>query len=167
MSDQTPARFAFKGKDLEVEFEGRADFVSAQIEHFKSAFLARQAEALQAAAPAAPASAPAGGESKTASAEPNLEDFYKKAKSRVGRGALQETILIFAYFLRTRRNKEEFGIDNLNACFSLVGVAPPKSLANTLGIMKRNLKFFQSGTRRGTYTLTEKGLAYVKRMAGE
>jgi hypothetical protein len=165
MSDQTPARFAFKGKDLEVEFEGRADFVTAQIEHFKAAFLARQQEALQAGG--ADAAAPAGAAARPADGEPSLEDFYKRAKSRVGRGALQETILIFAYFLRTRRHKEEFGIDNLNACFSLVGVAPPKSLANTLGIMKRNLKFFQSGTRRGAYTLTEKGLAYVKRLAGE
>jgi hypothetical protein len=165
MSDQTPARFAFKGKDLEVEFEGRADFVTAQIEHFKQAFLARQAEA--AAAAAGTAGAGGAGAATAGSGEPSLEDFYKKAKSRVGRGALQETILIFAYFLRTRRNKEEFGIDNLNACFSLVGVAPPRSLANTLGIMKRNLKFFQSGTRRGAYTLTEKGLAYVKRLAGE
>lgn len=164
MSDPVPARFSFKGKDLEVEFEGRADFVTAQIQHFKDAFTAKEPPAAESAPPAASA----GGAASTASdGEVSLEQFYKRAKSRVGRGALQETILIFAYFLREYRGKEEFGIENLNACFSLVGVTPPKSLANTLGIMKRNLKFFHSGSRRGTYTLTEKGTAYVKRLTGE
>ena len=85
---------------------------------------------------------------------------------RIARGALQETILIFAYFLREYRGKEDFSIENLNACFSLVGVAPPKSLANTLGIMKRNQKFFHAGSRRGHYTLTDKGVAYVRRLIG-
>lgn len=189
MSDPVPARFLFKGKDLEVEFEGRADFVTAQIQHFKDAFAAASAAdaprpaaaaaGTAAGAPEAPAAAssPAGttaapapgapsAQAATKSGEVSLEQFYKNAKSRVGRGALQETILIFAYFLREHRSKEEFGIENLNACFSLVGVQPPKSLANTLGIMKRNLKFFHSGSRRGTYALTEKGNAYVKRLAG-
>lgn len=177
MSDSVPARFAFKGKDLEVEFEGRADFVTAQVQHFRAAFVAQEAAAAAApatpavatgaAAPdAAPAPAVGTGTGKPAGGEVSLDQFYKHAKSRVGRGALQETILIFAYFLHRHRGKEEFGIDNLNACFSLVGVTPPRSLANTLGIMKRNLKLFQSGSRRGTYTLTDKGTAYVKRLIG-
>jgi hypothetical protein len=75
-------------------------------------------------------------------------------------------ILIFAYFLREYRGKEEFGIENLNACFSLVGVTPPKSLANTMGIMKRAQKFFHAGSRRGQYALTDRGVAYVKRLVG-
>ena len=166
MSDSVPARFTFKGKDLEVEFEGRADFVTAQIHHFQTAFAAQQA-AVAAAPAAATATAADGASAPAAAGDMNLDQFYKRAKSRVGRGALQETILIFAYFLRQHRGKEEFGIENLNACFSLVGVQPPKSLANTLGIMKRNLKFFHSGSRRGAYTLTDKGMAYVKRLAGE
>jgi hypothetical protein len=163
MSDPVPARFSFKGKDLEVEFEGRADFVTAQIQHFKEAFASREPAAQEKSA----AESTATGAGPVAEGDISLEQFYKRAKSRVGRGALQETILIFAYFLREYRSKEEFGIENLNACFSLVGVSPPKSLANTLGIMKRNLKFFHSGSRRGTYTLTEKGTAYVKRLTGE
>ncbi|MCE9637930.1 MAG: hypothetical protein K8T90_19695 [Planctomycetes bacterium] len=190
MSDQTPARFYFKGIDLEVEFEGRADFVSAQVDHFKVSFAAQQAAAATAQAPAVPAApapaapaataataatvaaastpaaAPATESTPAAPGAVSLEAFYKNAKSRNGRGALQETILIFGYFLNHYRGKEEFGIDNLNACFSLVGVTPPRSLANTLGIMKRSLKFFSSGSRRGTYSMTEKGNAYVKRLVG-
>jgi hypothetical protein len=163
------ARFAFKSKGLEVEFEGAEDFLCAQIEHLRPAF---ERELKRVAADAASATAAAGGGAAgaaggdAASNAPSLEDFYRRAKSREGRGALQEMIIIFAYFLREYRGKEEFGIENLNACFSLVGVAPPKSLANTMGIMKRAQKFFHAGSRRGQYALTDTGVAYVKRLVG-
>ena len=165
------ARFAFKSKGLEVEFEGGEDFLCAQIEHLKPAFereLKRlSAETAGAGVAAASAQgAPVGDGNGGPAGAPSLEDFYRRAKSREGRGALQEMIIIFAYFLREYRGKEEFGIENLNACFSLVGVTPPKSLANTMGIMKRAQKFFHSGSRRGQYALTDKGVAYVKRLVG-
>jgi len=175
MTTQTPsadplhARFRFKSKGLEVEFEGKDDFLSAQIEHLKPALereLARiSGDAAKPAGGASPAVA-ATADAAAAPGAPSIEEFYRRAKSREGRGALQEMILIFAYFLREYRGKEEFGIENLNACFSLVGVTPPKSLANTMGIMKRSLKFFTSGSRRGQYALTDKGVAYVKRLVG-
>ena len=183
---QDGARFSFKSKGLEVEFEGRDDFITAQIEHLRPAFereLQRiSAEAAQAAPAASPQAAgavqaPAPSAAQTAApvsaanaqgapGTPGLEEFYRRAKSRDGRGALQEMILIFAYFLRAYRGKDEIGIENLNACFSLVGVTPPRNLANTMGIMKRTQKFFHSGSRRGQYALTDKGVAYVKRLAG-
>jgi hypothetical protein len=160
------ARFKFRSKGLEVEFEGREDFLNAEIDHLRPALereLARVADAAPASPDAAsPAARGAGGDASG----PSLEDFYRRAKSREGRGALQEMILIFAYFLREHRGKEEFGIENLNACFSLVGVTPPKSLANTMGIMKRAQKFFHAGSRRGQYALTDRGVAYVKRLVG-
>lgn len=184
------ARFAFRSPELDVEFEGHPDFIQGQIR-----FLEPQiAEIVQTApvGPIAPAAAPAVAPQAvgavasvpTASAavakpvsaaptaapeldDPTLDQFYHRARSRTGRGALQETILIFAYFLKTYRDKKEFSIENLNACFSLVGAAPPKSLANTLGIMKRTQKFFDAGSQRGYYALTEKGSDYVKRLIGK
>jgi hypothetical protein len=166
------ARFAFKSKGLEVEFEGGEDFLCAQIDHLRPAFERELKRVAADAAKATAATGPAPGGAADAPAHagpagaPSLEDFYRRAKSREGRGALQEMIIIFAYFLREYRGKEEFGIENLNACFSLVGVTPPKSLANTMGIMKRAQKFFHSGSRRGQYALTDKGVAYVKRLVG-
>ena len=167
-AETQPARFQFKSKELEVEFEGREDFLCAQIEHLRPAFereLKRLAEEATGSAPTAASGGTDPAPAAAASA-PTLEDFYRRAKGREGRGALQEMILIFAYFLREYRGKEEFGIENLNACFSLVGVTPPKSLANTMGIMKRSQKFFHSGSRRGQYSLNDKGVAYVKRLVG-
>lgn len=188
MTDPNSARFSFKSKLLDVAFEGSPDFVTAQIHHMSAAFV-RSVEAADAAAaatsapasaaartaaaqggsadaPAVPAAPAAASAAAAAPAAPTIEEFYKRAKSRQGRGALQETVLIFAYFLRQHRAQEEFGIDHLNACFSLVGVTPPRSLANTLGIMKRTQRFFHSGSRRGHYTLTDKGMAYVRRLVG-
>jgi hypothetical protein len=160
---RSTVRFHFKSKDLEVEFEGGEEFVGGQIQHLRAAM---EAEAQRAAGGAAKASSAEAGATATGGEAPSLEQFYRRAKSREGRGALQETILIFAYFLREYRGKDDFSIENLNACFSLVGVQPPKSLANTLGIMKRNQKFFHAGSRRGHYQLTEKGTAYVRRLIG-
>ncbi len=147
--------FRFKSPGLEVEFAGPEEFVEAQIAHLRKRMLREMG--LGARATPAP---------ETSSAKPSLEDFYRRARSREGRGALQETILIFAYFVREYRSKDEFSIENLNGCFSLVGVTPPKSLANTLGIMKRSQRFFAAGSQRGHYALTEKGVAYVRRLIG-
>lgn len=188
--NQPASRFAFKSPGLEVEFEGPEAFISAQVEHLKeriAAALARPApgpgttpaasgasavstvsavSAVSAASGAEPQAAAGSAAETGPEGAPTLDQFYRRARSREGRGALQETILIFAYFLKEYRGKDDFSIDNLNACFSLVGAAPPRSLANTLGIMKRNQKFFHSGARRGHYALTEKGIAYVKRLIG-
>lgn len=95
-----------------------------------------------------------------------IVEFYKRARSREGRGALQETILIFAYYLRDLRGQAEFSIDQIASCFTLADATPPSSLANTLGIMKRTQHFFDAGEGRGRYVLTDKGAAYVRRLIG-
>ncbi len=168
---QAPAVFRFEAPGLALEFEGDEAFVDAQValvlpRVVRELGAAGTSPAASAGAPAAPAEGGAPAPSESAAGAPSLEDFYQRARSREGRGALQETILIFAYFLREHRDKKEFSIDSLNACFSLVGATPPKSLANTLGIMKRTQRFFDSGSARGHYALTEKGVAYVRRLIG-
>ena len=58
------------------------------------------------------------------------------------------------------------GTGNLATGEGIPGFDQLQNLANTLGIMKRMQKFFHSGSRRGQYTLTEKGTAYVKKLVG-
>lgn len=190
-----PATFTFRSKGLEVEFQGHEDFVTAQIEHLhptlvqelaerrkrlraENANRARitpkptagapvpegGAEASLAGGAAAVSDAPAG--EAVVEPGPTLDDFYRHARTRHGRGALQEMILIFAYFLREYREKTEFSTENLNACFALVGQTPPRSLANTLGIMKRDKGYFHAGSQRGCYVLTEAGASHVRQRAG-
>ncbi len=183
LSGEGSALFRFESPSLTVEFEGPQEFVSAQIEHLSArirkamddaqggdleqAALADDDDAPPTAPSPAPTVAPPASPSSVAASDgPSLEEFYRTSHSREGRGALQEKILIFAYFLRTQRGKHEFSIDSLNACFGLVGATPPRSLANTLGIMKRTQRFFAAGSSRGHYALREKGIAYVRRLIG-
>ena len=74
-----------------------------------------------------------------------------------GRGALQDSILIFAHYMLTHQSKHEFSIEDLNFCFDLLNIQRPRSLANTLGILKRDRGWLAKGSRRGTYVLTARG----------
>lgn len=122
-----------------------------------------------AAAPAEPAAAKAAPKAESAPAEKapkeelTLEAFYRKNLRRKGRGMIQDSILLFAYFLREHRGIQSITTENVNACFALVGEEPPSHLANTLGLMKRNKGYFDSPSR-GHYSLTEEGTAKVERM---
>ena len=172
--------FRFESPDLCVDFEGPEAFVEAQIgrlwERIQNELTAALARGRQ--TPGSPprsfahtsaATRDAPEPASPAAQDPatmTIVDFYKRARSREGRGALQETILIFAYYLRDVRGQAQFSIDELSSCFVLAGATAPSSLANTLGIMKRTQHFFDAGDRRGRYVLTDKGAAYVRRLIG-
>jgi hypothetical protein len=163
--ERPDARFQFVSKDLRLELAGAPDFVNAQVEFFRPALR----KALGYAEPAPPpgpvfgggasATAPAGGESAGRSA---LEEFLRGVRTRVGRGALQERILLFIYYLTEVKGRNEVGTEDINFCFDLLGLERPKSLANTLGIMKRTQGLLDAGSRRGTYCVTEKGRGQVQ-----
>jgi len=159
------AVFRFSSPGLSVDFEGPEKFVEAQLARVRDKV--RQEMGLAAAAgPADAGEAAATDTNEEAAPDPSLTEFYERARSREGRGALQEMILIFAFFLRTYRAQSEVSIDSLTACFDDVGAAPPKNLANTLGIMKRKQGVFAAGSARGHYALTDDGVAYVQRLIG-
>lgn len=160
------ARFQFVSKDLRLELAGTPEFVNSQVDFFRPAL--RRALGYPEAAPpplaaggaGAGASAAAGaGESAGRSA---LEEFMRRVRTRVGRGALQERILLFVYYLTEVKGRNEVGTEDINFCFDLLGLERPKSLANTLGIMKRNQGLLDAGSRRGTYCVTEKGKGQVQ-----
>jgi hypothetical protein len=161
-ADAGAARFQFVAKDLNLDLAGPPEFVNAQIEFFRPAL--RRAlgyPEAPAAAAASPSSggAPAGGEGGGRSA---LEEFLRRVRTRVGRGALQERILLFIYYLTEVKGRNEVGTEDINFCFDLLGLERPKSLANTLGIMKRTQMLLDAGSRRGTYCVTEKGRNQVQ-----
>ncbi len=161
------ARFQFDAKDLHLDLAGPPDFVNAQIEFFRPALR----RALGYPETPAPTSAPAGGAAAAGEAggaapggggRPALEEFMRRVRTRVGRGALQERILLFIYYLTEVKGRNEVGTEDINFCFDLLGLERPKSLANTLGIMKRTQALLDAGSRRGTYCVTEKGNGQVQ-----
>lgn len=163
--------FRFESRDLSVELEGPETFVEAQVarvlERIRAeltAAIARDGNGRAAAAAETGGDHPA--ESDDAATEPTLAEFHRRAQVRTGRGGLQDSILVFAYYLSEMRGRREFGIGDLDSCFSLADVTPPAHLANTLGVMKRAQGVLDSGDVRGRYVLTDKGVAYVRRLIG-
>ena len=162
------ARFQFVSRDLRLELAGTPDFVNAQFDFFRPAL--RRAlgypEVSAPPAPVAPGAIPSapldGGGGRSA-----LEEFLRRVRTRVGRGALQERILLFIYYLTEVKGRNEVGTEDINFCFDLLGLERPRSLANTLGIMKRNQAVLDAGTRRGTYCVTDKGNGLVQSMLHE
>lgn len=152
------ARFSFTSPDFQVEFRGSEEFVAEQVALVRPRIKMILSTLTQ-------VEVPAGETVPGAAAErPSLENFYLKAKTREGRGALQDSILIFAHYMQEHQGKHEFSIEDLNFCFDLLNIQRPKSLANTLGILKRDRRLLHSGSRRGTYALAEKGQERVQRL---
>jgi hypothetical protein len=158
--DVPEARFQFTSKDLRLELAGTPDYVDAQIEFFRPA-LRRALGYPETPPPASAAGAAADGHGDSGGRSA-LEEFMRRVRTRVGRGALQERILLFIYYLTEVKGRNEVGTEDINFCFDLLGLERPKSLANTLGIMKRTQGLLEAGSRRGTYCVTEKGRGQVQ-----
>jgi hypothetical protein len=164
--NEVEARFAFESPEFTVEFRGSEKFVTEQMEHVRErvhAILASENGPPAESASPARSGSPSGSESGRGE-KPTLESIYLKAKTREGRGALQDSVIIFAHYMQAYQNKLEFSIEDLNFCFDLLNIRRPKSLANTLGIIKRDRKLLHSGGKRGTYTLSERGKEKVRRL---
>ena len=159
MTRETAARFAFTSPKFSVEFSGSEEYVTEQIAfvHPRILEILRGGERPAEGAEPAPEAMPTTGTS-------SLEEYHSRARTREGRGALQDSILIFAQYMHEQQAKHEFSIEDLNFCFDLLNIRRPKSLANTLGILKRDRQLLHPGSRRGTYTLSEKGAERVRRL---
>ncbi|MGQ0614451.1 MAG: hypothetical protein ACT4PV_12010 [Planctomycetaceae bacterium] len=134
----------FTSKDVTIELSGSEEFVERQIKFF-SHYLSEQAPA---ATPAV-----AGGDPS----RPGLAEFFTKHASRSGRGAIQEALLIFGYYLQELEGKPEFSIDQVGGCFAVVGRPPPKNLHHAVGTLKRKQRWFEEGSKRGLYRVSDKG----------
>jgi hypothetical protein len=151
---ETVFRFAAEGVDL--EFAGSEDFVEKQLTRFHT-FL-RGAVGIVEAAPAgaAPPAEPTDGQKES------LEEFFAARPMREGRGAIQDRILLFIYYLQRVQGKREVSGEDIVWCFQKLGIEEPKNLHNALGILKRKIKHLQEGSKRGLYSLSPEGAEYVE-----
>lgn len=157
---ETVFRFTADGVDL--EFAGSEEFVEKQLARFQ-AFLKAAVGTPETAAPAAAAvaSAPTAVAHATGGAKESLEEFYAARPLREGRGAIQDRILLFIYYLQKVQEKREVSGEDIVWCFQKLSIPEPKNLHNALGILKRKIKHLQEGSKRGLYSLSPEGEAYV------
>ncbi len=154
---ETVFRFTADGVDL--EFAGSEDFVEKQLARFQ-AFLKAAVGTPEVAPPVAPVPAtPA--PVITGGAKESLEEFYATRPVREGRGAIQDRILLFIYYLQKIQEKREVSGEDIVWCFQKLSILEPKNLHNALGILKRKIKHLQEGSKRGLYSLSPEGEAYV------
>lgn len=158
-SDVPRTVFRFTAEGVDLEFTGTEEFVERQVQRFRP-FL-ENALGEGSAKPPAVAETPG---VKAATAEPmtTLEAFYAARPTREGRGAIQDRILLFVYFLQRVQGKSAASKEDIAWCFQQVSLSVPKNLLNALGNMKRKLHYLQGGGRRGIYQLAPKGQQYVE-----
>jgi len=159
MPDSPATVFRFAAEGVDLEFAGSEDFVEKQLARFQG-FLksAVGGPASATAAAPAPESAPAA----SAAPKESVAEFYEKHPVREGRGAIQDRILLFIYFLQNVQGKRECSGDDILWCHQQAGVGEPKNLHNALGILKRKVGYLQEGTKRGLYALSPEGKSYIE-----
>jgi len=139
----------FTTKDVTIELQGSEEFVERQIRFFKHYLETGENVSKEAAAPAT------GG-------RPSLATFFEERASRSGRGAIQEALLLFGYYLQDVEGQPEFSIEQIGGCFGVVGRPLPKNLHHAVGTLKRKHRWFEEGSKRGYYRLSERGRKLVR-----
>ena len=150
---ETVFRFASDGVDL--EFAGTEEFVEKQLARFRRYLEGAVGGTPAPATPGAPEAAPSG-------PKESLDEFYAARPLREGRGAIQDRILLFIYYLQKVQGKREVSGDDITWCFQQLNIPQPKNLHNALGILKRKIKHLQEGSKRGLYSLSPDGESYVE-----
>ncbi len=79
--------------------------------------------------------------------------------------SLQDTILLFAYYMRTYR-KTVFVSEDIRRCFAVLGMDEPKSLLQILGTLKRDHGYLLNAGHRGEYMMNTTGIARVRQILG-
>ncbi len=147
--------FKLTAGDVGIEVEGPEAFVRAHLE-FLAPFVRRATGGPAIALPAGPA--PAGIEGVGA--------WWLAQVPAAAGPSLQDTILLFAYYMRSYR-KTVFQSDDIRRCFQVLGVEEPKSLLQILGTLKRDHGLLLNAGRRGEYMMNTTGIARAREILGE
>lgn len=151
--------FKFTAEGVGIEVEGPESFVRPHLE-FLAPFVRRATGAPQLPPPDAPgaSAAPAGLDGVAA--------WWRDHVPASAGPTLQDTILLFAYFMRSYR-KTVFMSEDIRRCFALLGLDEPKSLLQILGTLKREHGLLLNAGRRGEYMMNTTGIARARDILGE
>ena len=139
----------FTTNDVTIELQGSEEFVERQIRFFKH-YLDESESGDEVEAPA------------PAEKRPALAEFFQARASKAGRGAIQEALLLFGFYLQEVEGHPEFSIEQLGGCFGVVGRPLPKNLHHAVGTLKRKHAWFEEGSKRGHYRVSRGGKKLVR-----
>jgi hypothetical protein len=141
--------FRIASPDVEFELEGPEEFVRRQMAQFLP-HLSLAGE---------PKSAP--------EAKSPLKEWYDRHFPRGRAPSMQDSILVFGYFLKREKDQHMFTPSDLKRAFTEVGRKVPKSLLQIMGTLKRDHGLLWSpGDKRGVYALPPDGIRKVEGLLG-
>jgi len=150
--------FRFESGELSFEIAGAEDFVRKNLTSFMP-FVARIA-GLESKSPEAASAAP-----DAASGPKELKAWYEKHVPLGTRLSMQDSILVFAMWMRGFK-KYIFTSEDIRRGFEELGMPEPKSLLQILGTLKRDHNLILGTERRGEYMLNTTGIERSKRLLG-
>ena len=135
--------------DVEFEIEGSEEFVRGETARFLP-HLSVVATAPEPAAPASP-----------------LKTWFDDRVPRGQPPSMQDSILIFGYFLKREKDQHLFSPGDIKRAFGEVDRKIPKSLLQIMGTLKRDQGLLCSpGEKRGRYALAPEGIRHVEALLG-
>lgn len=154
--------FRFSTDTTSIEIEGSEEFLLGHID-FLAPFVRRTTGAAAPSAAGAPAAPPSAGIDGVA------HWWYASIPDGV-MPSIQDTILLFAYFMRTYR-KTVFLSEDIRRCFQIMGrssgMEEPRSLLQILGNLRREHGLLLNAGRRGEYMMNTTGIARAREVIGE
>ena len=142
--------FRFSASEVEFEIEGSEDFVRRELRRFLQRL--------------APAGAEPGTRDTTAS---SLRSWYDAHAPRGRSLTMQDSILLFGYYLKRERDRHMFAPGDIKGAFAEVGRTVPKSLLQIMGTLRRDQGLLWSpGDKRGAYALSPQGIRHVEELLG-
>jgi hypothetical protein len=141
--------FRIANPDVEFELEGSEEFVRRQMTEFLPhlSLAGEKQEATEAVSP--------------------LKEWYDRHFPRGRAPSMQDSILVFGYFLKREREQHMFTPSDLKRAFTQVGRKVPKSLLQIMGTLKRDHGLLWSpGDKRGVYALPPDGIRRVEGLLG-
>lgn len=151
--------FRFESGETTFELSGSEEFVRKNLPAFMP-FVAR----LAGLAPKQ-GEAPAGPADERASGQMPLRAWYDKHVPLGTRVSMQDSILVFALWMRSFK-KYIFTSEDIRRAFEEMGMPEPKSLLQILGTLKRDHNLILGTERRGEYMLNTTGIERAKRLLG-
>ena len=149
-------RIRIKRGEVEIEVEGDKEFVEKHIEEFKKE-MPKIAKELP---PKEKTVIPETQKEKVELEGLSLAEFYKQKKPKDH----NETVVVFAYWLTVKENKEEFRPKDIEECYSETGIKKLTNIPQTMKILASGVKAYLIKTgKRGLYKIGMLGKELVEK----
>ena len=126
MPEEPMTVFKFTAEGVDLEFAGSEEFVEKQVQRFRTFLEAAVGET-------APTLDGSDGRRRPERAARPSRASTARRPTREGRGAIQDRILLFIYYLQHVQGKQAVSKEDIGWCFKQVGLGTPKNLLQRAG----------------------------------